>query len=353
MIKKIKPPVFTVHAVALLACIVLLLGSGCDILKLGNNIDKIKSESGAIGENLGAGLVDGLDTTHLDSLVQRVVRIAGQTLNEQIDSVHLQNLESQLKTALLNILGEGRDSIKAVLADTTALDNMDAKIQGILFRMSDEVNGAVARLIPNALNDRNLQRIYGLRDSLLGPTTAGLLRQALIESVGSLIESEQLDSLIRKVTAVVDTTTEKVDASVFKIDKTVARIGGIIAGIILAVAVLLLVLWFRKRTQAKKQKELLVKLTKAIDAIPDQKAYDHTIAVLEQQISDSHDPMQQEMLNNILREYKDQYPEKKKYKAYQDRLIQALKAADTDGSVRRQLLEQSDDEDFSNYLRNL
>lgn len=328
---------------------IIALSSSCDILKLGATVDKIKDNSGAIGENLGAGLVEGIDTSQLDSVIKRVVGQIGNTLNEEIDSIYIKNLEDQLKNALVIILNEGRDSIKAILADTTAFDNVDAKIQGILGRMGGKVDRLMSGLIPNALNQQNLNTLYALRDSLIGNTTKGLLEQALVGSIEELVKSEELKELIKEVTDVVDETTGKVETTAKGISRTVVTIGAVIAGILL---VLLLALWLRKRAQARQQKELLVKLTKAIDAIPDQGNYDRTVAFLQEQISESNDSRQGELLDQILEDYQHQYPQKKKYQDYQQRLIDYLKEKNQDRSISQQLFQDIEDEEFKNYLRN-
>lgn len=333
-----------------LMVLLCLLGASCDILKLGKAIDQVEEKADIIGANLGSGLIEGIDTAQLDSLVNRLVRGAGNTLNEEIDGVSIQNLEDQLRVAVIGILNEGRDSLNAILADTSALENLDVKMQGILSKMTRQINKAIADLIPNALNDRNLGRIYALRDSMLGPTTARLLEEALLRSMDRLIDNPKLDTLIAKFSGVVNETTEKIDTSVFKIDKTVARIGGIILSIIAGLAVLFFVLWLRKRSQNKQQKELLVNLTKAIDSIPKKSDYDQTIAFLQHQINTS-DPRQHKLLNDILEEHKDQYTQKNKYKNYERRLIEYLKNKNQDRSISQQIYSDVDDEDFKDFVR--
>lgn len=338
----------TLFYLLLMALITSLSLSSCDVFKLGRTIKDLKEEAKPIGKNLGAGVVDGVDTTQLDSMIKRLANLAGSSLSSELDSVSFRRLEDSLNVVIRGIISEAGDSIKVILADTSALDDMDAKLQGVITRLGRRLDRVVANIIPNALNDQNRRSLYALRDSLLGPTTAYLLREALLTSVGDLAESTQLDSLIRKVDQIVENASTRVDETAKGISKTVVIVGAIIGGVLL---IALLVLWLRKRAQAKQQKQLLVKLTKAIDAIPSKDAYDHTIKVLQDQISNSEDPKQHEMLKNILKENIEQYPQKQKYRSFYDRMMEAFKASDADGSVRRRILNNTDDEDFADFIK--
>ncbi len=331
---------------AFFTVVLIILFSGCDALKLQDTVDKVVVESDSIGINLGKGLVTGIDTTQLDSIVNRLVGVAGNSMRNELDSVSFRKLSDSLNVAVQEVLSETMDSLKLLLSDTTALDALDAKLQSIISNTTARLDQLFADMVPNALNDQNLNRIYTLRDSLLGPTTAGLLKNILLESVGGLIESEQLDSLITRVTVVVDETTGKVGETAQGISRTVVNIGVGIGIIILALALFFLTLWLRRRSISKQQNELLVNLTKAIDAIPTKESYDQTIAFLQKQIN----TQQHEMLNDILEQNANQYEQKQKYKDYHQRLIQQIKASDKAGEIRQQLFNNADDEDFRNFL---
>ncbi len=336
--------------ITLISLLIFTLFSSCDVLKLGTNIDKIEERSDTIGMKLSAGLLSGLDTSRVDALVDRIFAQAGKSLKKEMDSVEYQQLRDSLKVVVLGVLNEGVDSIKDLMSDTTQLDGMDRKLQSIVEGITAKMDKTVARLIPNLLEQENLAKIYELRDSLLGATTTELLKNVLTTSLESLVESQELDSLITRITTEVDRTTDKVDQSAQGISKTVARIGLTIGGILLALAVLFFVLWFRKRSLAKQQEALVLNLTKAIDAIPTKEDYDHTIAFLQEIMNAKSDSKLHEILNGILTKNEDQYPQKKKYKTYYLRLIELLKNNDANKAIQRQLLDKAEDDDFRKFI---
>jgi hypothetical protein len=330
--------------------VLIIFLSACDVLKLQPAIDSVEEKSEAIGEKLARGALQGIDTTKLDALVKRLTEQVGNSLTEQLDSVSFRKLEDSLRVVVNGLLTEGTQSIKVFLADTTNFDQLKIELATITGSLRSEVDRTVAGIVPNALNDESLARIYALRDSLLGTTTSLMLRNALVGSLEELIISEELDSLLKKVSLVVETTTTRVDDTAKGISKTILTAGMIVGGVVLALAILFLVLWLRKRSLAKTQENLLVNLTKAIDAIPTKDDYDKTIAYLQQQLNAAESKEQREVLSNILQEHQVQYVQKQKYKAYQERLIEQLKGADQEGGLRRQLLDNTDDADFRAFV---
>ena len=345
-----KNTITPAHTFLLLAFIALILSTGCDMLKLGPAIDKLENNVDTIGMKLASGMLEGIDTTKVDALVERLVARAGETLNDKLDSLSLQNLSDSLKVAIINVLDESMDSIQVFLADTSSLDNIDAKLQSVLNKATDKINATLANLIPRTLNKANTAQLFALRDSLLGDPLANLLQNALVTSLEGVQESGQLDSLISKITQAIDKTKGKVDDTAKDLSKTLIRTGVIIGIIILALAaIFFLFRWLRQRAFSKQQKELLVNLTKAIDAIPSKEGYDRTIEALHQYINHDKNPKQHEMLKDILAEYKDQYPQKQKYKDMHKRMVQHLKANAKDETIRQQLLKNADP-DLRNFM---
>jgi tetrahydromethanopterin S-methyltransferase subunit F/DNA-binding transcriptional ArsR family regulator len=335
--------------------LLMLMHSCIPVNKIGELADKLKMDADTMGQNLSRGLSTGIDTTRLNALAAGMVREAGQSLKKEMDSVSFQKLKDSLTLALTGVLAETEASLEEILNDPTRLDVLDAEVAELLQNAKLEVDRLTSDLVPQTLSDANQQIVLDFRDELLGPSLAKVLKETLDESLRgtlkNLVEGDELDSLISKVTLSVDSAKVKVDDTVFKIDKTVARIGGVAIGIVAALTVLFVVLWLRKSAQNKQQKELLVKLTKAIDAIPDQGTYDRTITHLHDQINQSHDPKQNELLDQILKEYQGQYPHKKKYKNYRHRLIEHLKNKARDQSLDPKLFEDIQDEEFKNYIR--
>ena len=310
---------------ALFALLSSFFTTGCDILKLQDAITKFEERSDTIGMEITEGALMGLNSSNLDSIISRLVGVAGNSLKGELDSLSLQKLSDSLHFVVMNVLTEGLDSLEGFLQDSTSLDVLDAKIQSMIASSTSKLESSIAQLIPNALNEENLAQIYELRDSLLGPTTAQLINQAITGSIKELINSEELEELTQKVNSIVTENTEKVDESLMGVSRTAERIGLIIGGIILLLALLFLFLWLRKRSLAKQQNELVLNLTKAIDAIPNQAHYDHTIAVLHQQMNNRNATQQHELLNKVLQENAGQYVQKKKYKDHYKRMLQELK----------------------------
>lgn len=330
---------------------IAVLFSSCDVLKLGTNIDHFKASTEEIGQNLSSGLIAGIDSSRLDSIVARLTDAAGQSLRRQLDSVSIHRIQDSLRVAVLGLVGETLDSLHVFLADSSHYDQLHQKLNSMAADLDRRLTGLIRNLVPNALHEEGLQQIYSLRDSLLGQTTALQLERLLTGSVEGLLKSRQLDSLIQRITLVIDNTTEKVDKTSSGLRRTVTTVGLVLAGVLFVLALLFFVLWFRKRTLAGQQKELLVNLTKAIDAIPTQDDYDKTVAFLQRQMAAGNDTAQEQILQEILQEHQKQYPQKTKYKAFYERLVAHIQASDPQGNMRRRLLEQAaEDPEFQHFL---
>ncbi|PHN00826.1 hypothetical protein [Flavilitoribacter nigricans] len=327
------------------------MSTACGFLKLDPHLDRLDARVDSITRKAGAGLLAGIDTTRLDSLVNRLVGGATRTFGRELDSISLKNLQDTLQSAVSGVVDESLLRIRYFLQDSTNLTQVQREVDQLTRNLEYRVNGILTGLVPRALNEESLNRIYGLRDSLLGPVTAMAVEHLVLNSIEALAESEKLDSLIGKVRAVVDDTTVKVDRTAQGISKTVMRIGLAIGIILVALTLFFGFLWFRKRSLAKKQEKLLINLTKAIDAIPSQDAYDRTIAYLQEQLNRAPSNEQRELLQQILRENEEQYPQKQQYKAHYEHLLNLLKSKDDDGLIRQRLLNGTDDE-FRQFLEN-
>ncbi len=338
-----------------LGCCLAMMHSCIPVNKIGELADKLKLDADTIGHNLSRGLSNGLDTARLNALAASMVREAGGSLKKELDSLSFQKLQDSLSRAISGVLLDAEVSLEEILNDPERLKVLDEEVSELLANAKTKIDQLTVDLIPGLLSKENQQIIFDFRDELLGDSLAVALERALQQSLKGalkeLVEGEELDSLLAKATVVVDSTKDKIDDTVVQVDKTVARVGGILIGVVAALAILFIVLWLRKNAQNKKQRELLVNLTKAIDSIPDQTNYDHTVSFLQNEINASNDPKQVKLLDNILDEYKDLYPEKKKYKNYQQRMVAYLKNRARDRSIGVDWYEDVDDEDFKEYLR--
>ncbi len=131
--------------------ICLLLGfltQGCgDPLKILQAIDEFEMKSDTIGERVGQGLVQGLDSANVDSLVARLTNIAGTELRESIDSITLDTLTAKAKVAIdeLSTLVEQR--LKTLLSDTAALAAIDAKINEVVAGLEQDFQGILTDVV--------------------------------------------------------------------------------------------------------------------------------------------------------------------------------------------------------------
>jgi len=314
----------------------------------------LEESAPGIGEKLSAGLIAGVDTAILDSIVEQLVLTAGQALNESLDEVSLTELKTEVNGALREVIVGNLDSVKTFLADTSILLPLEAKMELLVAGLLDEVSGKLNRTLgaalPRFLSPPNQRIVLNFRDSLLGPQFRKLLAMAVKEGIGDLAESEELDSLLVQVKTLVDDTKVKVDDTASVISKTVRTVAIGVGGLLLALSLLFFTLWFRKRSQAKEQKELLINLTKAIDAISSQREYDKTIEYLQNETSLANKQEQNDLLDEVLKEFKAMYPKKRKYQNYANMMIDRLREIDQDGEVRRQLLNELDEDDFENFI---
>lgn len=334
--------------------ICLLLGfltQGCgDPLKILQAIDEFEMKSDTIGERVGQGLVQGLDSANVDSLVARLTNIAGTELRESIDSITLDTLTAKAKVAIdeLSTLVEQR--LKTLLSDTAALAAIDAKINEVVAGLEQDFQGILTDVVPNLLRPENQQVIFAFRDSLLGPEFKALVDSNLVGSVETLLASPQFDSLLNKVAKLIDNSTERVDGTAIKIKKTALAIGGTILLILLAAFGILLYYFRQKSRRNTAQEELVVKLTRAIDGIPSKEAYDHVTSKLDAEINQEGNKHQREILDEILEKYQHRYPEKKKYQAFHQRMLKQLRQIDKNGELADQLIANSEDDGLREYI---
>lgn len=315
-------------------------------------LDNIKESSDGIAKEAAMGFVAGLDTSRVDSLINRLVAEAGSTFTAQLDSISLDSLEHELRTTLHSVVQENLQEVSSFLRDTNNLVPLEAKLEIALLRMRRQLDASLSNAIPEALSNRNQQIVLRLRDDFLGPEFRTLVSSAVNQGVGDLAKSQELDSLLSKLSLFIDDTSQKVDETSEGLSKTVKAVALGIGGVLLALSLFFFVLWFRKRSQAKQQRELLVNLTKAIDAIPSQQHYDKTIDYLQKETSLAHKQEQKVLLEQVLAESKPEYPEKRRYNDYARRMLEQLQHVDRDGSLRSQMLTDTDDEEFRSYVLN-
>lgn len=340
---------------------VLFFGAFACILLCGCGFHKpilkdLEESAPGIGQQLSTGLIAGVESAKLDSIVEHLMLTAGVALNERLDEVSLNELKEELNGTLREVIVGNLDSVKTFLADTTILLPLETKLElvvaGLLEQMNGTLNQTLSGALPRFLSPPNQRIVLNFRDSLLGPQFSYLLSMAVKEGIGDLAQSEELDSLLRHVNNLVDDTKVKVDDTAFGISKTVRSVVIGVGGLLLALSLLFFTLWFRKRSQAKDQKELLVNLTKAIDAIPSQREYDKTIEYLQEKTSLANKQEQKVLLDQVLKESRAMYPEKRKYQSFNSRMIERLREIDRDGTVRRQLLDGSEEQDFESFVMN-
>ncbi|MEM1359749.1 MAG: hypothetical protein AAGF89_16210 [Bacteroidota bacterium] len=334
--------------------IVLILVGGflvsCGAIKSG--LTQIEDKADNIGKEAAAGFVAGLDTTQVDSLVARLVAEAGNSFNAQLDTLSLDELEQEVSATINTILKDNLDELSLFLRDTSNLIPLETKIDLFVNRLASQLDASLQGAIPGALSGRNQQIVLQLRDDFLGEEFRLLMSSAVNQGVGDLAKSEELDSLLSKLSVFVEETSDKVNETTDGISDTVKAVAIGIGGLLLALSLLFFTLWFRKRSQAREQRELLVNLTKAIDAIPSQREYDRTIDYLQKETSLAHKQEQKVLLDQVLTEAGGTYPEKKRYNDYARRMIDRLKTYDQDGSLRQQLLTDTEDDDFQEYVMN-
>jgi len=343
----------TCRAAHLLLVLMLFLAfTSCNTLRTVKESLKVaKTDADTIGinfgEGLGQGLVESVDTAQLDALINRLATQAGNSLNDQLDSVSLRNLKLELATTLRALIAETTDSLDAFVKDSTKLAALDAQVNQIVANAARRMNSLTPGLIASIVNQDAELRMLLFRDSLLGPGFSQLMSAAVAGSARQLAEGEEVDSLINKIGLAVERTAGHITKSTQGISKTVVTVGAVVAGLLLAAMGVILLL---RRQRLRQQKKLLVNMTKAIDAIPDQDAYDATIRHLNERIGAADDSTQSEILDEVLSEFKDQYPKKKQYSNYQQALIEKLRAVEASPALREALLAGNTDEGFRDFV---
>ncbi|MBC6996784.1 hypothetical protein QWY85_20245 [Neolewinella lacunae] len=327
----------------------MLLTAGCGVVNtVKKSLVEVKQQAPGIGENLTRGLASGLDTARLDELVARLVHAAGQSVQAELDSVSIRRLEDSVRTSLNALMADAEGGLHHLLADTAALNPLEVKLHMALLDLTRQLDQSLARALPTLLNAAAEGRILLLRDSLLGEKTGALASAILVDAFDNMLGSPELDSLLNKVELAVGKTTGDIDRTSGKISKTVRTIALAGGGVLLALSLLFFVLWMRKNSQARRQRDLLVNLTKSIDAIPSQSAYDQTMADLQQRLAAADD--QQEILRNILREHQSQYTGKQQFQAHHQRLLELLRTDPAAAEIRARLLARANDPSFATYL---
>jgi hypothetical protein len=272
---------------------------------------------------------------------------AGSSLSREFDSLSLLTLKTELAVVLRGLVSESTDSLDVFLQDPTKLAALDAQVNKIVADAVRRINQLTPGLISSIVNQDAELRILLLRDSLLGPGFRQLLSAAAVGSVRQLAEGKEMDSLINKISLAVERTAGQINDSTKGISKTVVTVGAVIAGLLLATMVVILLL---RQQRVIQQKKLLVNMTKAIDAIPNQAAYDATIRHLNEGIGRAGDSAQSKILNEVLAEYKDQYPIKKQYSNYQQELMEKLRKAGASPQLRDALLAGNTDDGFRDFV---
>lgn len=333
----------------------LILLSCCAGCRLGRMVeaplDSISVRTPVWGQGLASGAVAGLDTSRVDSLVERLVRLSVRTLNRELDSVQLDALEGELSGTLQRILRDNLDLLKADLTDRATFDTLQLRLRPVVAELALAVDRTLRNTVPNALNDESLSRIYALRDSLLGPATALLLEAIINQNLDRALTNPKIDSLILKVRGLAQATTGDIKQTARGISRTALILGGVIA-VLLILTIVLFVVLSRKRAQAERQEKLLVNITKGIDAIPERDAYDMAVEQIREQLTQrAADPEQITLLDGILQEHQVEYPGKRKYQDYYERLLQLIRETDRGGELSRELLSRVDnDPDFSGFV---
>lgn len=331
--------------------IIVICCAGCRLGRMVEApLDSIGVRTPGWGQGLAAGMVAGLDTSRVDSLVERLVRLSAQTLRDELDAVQLDALEQELNGSLRRILRDNLDLLKADLTDPATFDTLQLRLRPMLAELAVAMDRALRNAVPNALNDQSLGRIYRLRDSLLGPSTALLLEDIINQNVERALTNPKIDELIIKIRDLSKTTTGDIQQTARGINRTVLLLGGALA-LLLILTIVLIVVLRRKQAKAEQQEELLVNITKGIDAIPEQEAYDMTVGHIREQLTRrSADPELIALLDRILEEHQAEYPGKRKYRAYYQRLLQLVRQADPSGSVKQRVLSDiGSDQDFAGF----
>ena len=233
-----------------------------------------------IGARFTAGVKKELPKTYLDSTAQAlsgtVARsIMATVLNDSIQArfrAQVDSVGQQLDKQALATTVRVRDSLlsaytqlwlEKIIQNTT--NDLNAKGLSFLDNIrGDQTKQFVASLRDELLNDITLRRAAIFRDELLGSSTQVLL-DSLVQKIATGIVTKQLNPNIARIN---EQTQERINDF-----KRVAYIAGGVALLIGIIAFLI----FR---QARKHRETLKVITRQIDRIPDQSAYDNLVTAI-------------------------------------------------------------------------
>jgi type II secretory pathway pseudopilin PulG len=347
------------HTKSILGTLVVLLFllsallSSCNFKKmLQPTLDALKVDADTIGTNLGAGLIKGLDSDQLDSMVAQMVRNMVSSAEDEMDLERLKGLEHEISRSLDTILTAMLSTTKEEVLDSSFYRQLSGRLgpvgDQLLLQIERSINGWGSGL----LSDEALQNLEVWRDSLLGVQTTDLLGSIMEESVTRLLASPAIDTLIRKM----DDFRERTGKDIDKASKGISRVAmilGAVIGFLIILGTILAVYYYRKRKEAEQQRDLLFQITKAIDEIPSRQAYDITTAKIQEQLNKQPSSKElRELLQEVLQENKDKYDVKQQYKNYQQRLLDLLIRSKSSSSG--DLLDQikGEEEAFQSFVKN-
>jgi hypothetical protein len=230
-----------------------------------------------LGQKITAGVMQELATVRPDSTVKALSRQASQEvmdvllsdqvqrrLRVQLDSVG-QVLDRQVTASTVRL----RDSLLSAYTSVWFQRRMreaGAEMQGQAMVLLDDVRGEktvqfMARVRDELLNDSTLRRAAVFRNELLGGQT-----QLLLDSIVQKIANNLVKNQFRP-------ETERLRAELDQEIKEGQRLALLIGGVALALA--LVAGWVY--LTARRHKNTLKVITREIDKIPDQKAYDQLV----------------------------------------------------------------------------
>ncbi|MGV3585376.1 MAG: hypothetical protein ACO1OF_00095 [Adhaeribacter sp.] len=233
-----------------------------------------------IGARFTAGVKKELPNSYLDStakaLSNTVARsVLATVLNDSVQTrirAQVDSLGHQLDQQALATTVRVRDSLlsaytqmwlERIIQNTTN----DLNTKGLSFLdniRGEETKLFVAALRDELLNDISLQRAAIFRDELLGNNTHVLL-DSLVQKIATGLIQKQVNPNIAKIN---EQAQERI--------KDVKRLAFVAGAVGLLIGIIAFIL-FR---QARKHKETLKVITRQIDKIPDQAAYDKLVGAI-------------------------------------------------------------------------
>lgn len=221
-----------------------------------------KSQFDSLSSVISKSAAKGILEVALNDSVQRRIRMqldsVGRTLDRQAvtTATHLRDsvlLGKYTELWVQNVINAAGESLQN--RGNGFLDNIRGE-QTLLF---------AAKLRDELLNDVTLQRAAVFRDELLG-TNTHVLMDSLAQKVARGLFNNQINPSSQKLIADIN----KVANEKIRDAKRLAYIAGMVALLIGGVA-------FFVYRQARRHKETLKIVTKQIDKIPDQPAYDQLV----------------------------------------------------------------------------